>query len=218
MRETCQGNSSGGHDEPGADVPLAELLLVHRAGAASPVTGGTESILLPRVRSAAHMRSRVASSAIGFAVVGMTAVTLMSSTPSAQSGRSAPLDSLQTRAERTSFTETSRYDDVKAFLDTVDAASRPRPRDDLRLHLRGPAAAAGRGRPRRRRHVRPRCWPRTGCASTCRPTSTPARSRARRRCWRWSATSPGASTPTGCRRWCCSSIPTTTPTATRRSR
>ena len=36
--------------------------------------------------------------------------------------RSSPA-SLQTRAERTNFTETSRYDDVKAFLDTVDAAS-----------------------------------------------------------------------------------------------
>ena len=40
----------------------------------------------------------------------------------AQAGRSS-LASLQTRAERTNFTETSRYDDVKAFLDTVDAAS-----------------------------------------------------------------------------------------------
>ena len=55
--------------------------------------------------------------------MGMAAVTLMSSTPSAQSSRSAPLATLQTRAERTNFTETSRYDDVKAFLDTVDAAS-----------------------------------------------------------------------------------------------
>jgi hypothetical protein len=47
----------------------------------------------------------------------------MSSTPSAQSGRASALNNLQTRAERTNFTETSRYDDVKAFLDTVDAAS-----------------------------------------------------------------------------------------------
>lgn len=41
----------------------------------------------------------------------------------AQSSRTAALATLQTRAERSNFTETSRYDDVKAFLDTVDAAS-----------------------------------------------------------------------------------------------
>jgi hypothetical protein len=41
----------------------------------------------------------------------------------AQSPRTAALGTLQTRAERTNFTETSRYDDVQSFLDTVDAAS-----------------------------------------------------------------------------------------------
>jgi hypothetical protein len=42
----------------------------------------------------------------------------------AQSGRSAAaLADLQTRAERSNFTETSRYDDVMAFLETVDRAS-----------------------------------------------------------------------------------------------
>lgn len=44
--------------------------------------------------------------------------------PHAQSRRpDSPLETLQTRAERSSFTETSRYDDVRAFLATVDEAS-----------------------------------------------------------------------------------------------
>jgi hypothetical protein len=50
-------------------------------------------------------------------------VAAMTVAPLAQSSRSSPLATLQTRAERTSFTETSRYDDVKTFLATVDAAS-----------------------------------------------------------------------------------------------
>ncbi len=41
----------------------------------------------------------------------------------AQAGRTDALAGLRTRAERTNFTETSRYDDVQAFLDTVDRAS-----------------------------------------------------------------------------------------------
>ena len=41
----------------------------------------------------------------------------------AQPRAAAPLDRLQTRAERSGFTETSRYDDVQAFLATVDQAS-----------------------------------------------------------------------------------------------
>jgi hypothetical protein len=41
----------------------------------------------------------------------------------AQSGQSAPLKGLLTRAERSNFTETSRYDDVQRFLATVDEAS-----------------------------------------------------------------------------------------------
>ncbi len=56
------------------------------------------------------------------ATAALTAV-LASAVLSAQASRTAPLATLQTRAERTNFTETSRYDDVKTFLDTVDAAS-----------------------------------------------------------------------------------------------
>jgi hypothetical protein len=41
----------------------------------------------------------------------------------AQSGQREPLAELKTRAERSNFTETSRYDDVIAFLDVVDRAS-----------------------------------------------------------------------------------------------
>jgi len=41
----------------------------------------------------------------------------------AQSGRPGPLADLKTRAERSNFTETSRYDDVVAFLDAVDRVS-----------------------------------------------------------------------------------------------
>jgi len=41
----------------------------------------------------------------------------------AQSGQGAQLKGLLTRAERSSFTETSRYDDVQRFLATVDEAS-----------------------------------------------------------------------------------------------
>ena len=56
--------------------------------------------------------------------VCLLATTLvMTSGPSAQSSRPSSLATLQTRAERTNFTETSRYDDVQSFLATVDAAS-----------------------------------------------------------------------------------------------
>jgi hypothetical protein len=48
---------------------------------------------------------------------------VVSGSTMAQSARPTPLSSLQTRAERTGFTETSRYDDVQSFLATVDAAS-----------------------------------------------------------------------------------------------
>jgi hypothetical protein len=41
----------------------------------------------------------------------------------AQAGRTDALANLKTRAERTNFTETSRYDDVVSFLETVDQAS-----------------------------------------------------------------------------------------------
>ncbi len=43
--------------------------------------------------------------------------------PQAQSRPAAPLATLQTRAERSNFTETSRYDDVQQFLATVAQAS-----------------------------------------------------------------------------------------------
>lgn len=51
------------------------------------------------------------------------ALPLAGPAPHAQSRAAAPLDRLQTRAERSGFTETSRYDDVQAFLAAVDAAS-----------------------------------------------------------------------------------------------
>ncbi len=43
--------------------------------------------------------------------------------PLAQSRPAPPLATLQTRAERSNFTETSRYDDVQQFLAVVDQAS-----------------------------------------------------------------------------------------------
>ncbi|MCC7179331.1 MAG: peptidase M14 [Acidobacteria bacterium] len=49
-------------------------------------------------------------------------VVAVASTGAAQSGR-ASLEGLQTRAERSNFTETSRYDDVQRFLAVVDEAS-----------------------------------------------------------------------------------------------
>ncbi len=51
------------------------------------------------------------------------AAALAGTTAVAQPRPASPLDRLQTRAERSGFTETSRYDDVQAFLATVDAAS-----------------------------------------------------------------------------------------------
>ncbi|MEZ5417327.1 MAG: M14 family metallopeptidase [Vicinamibacterales bacterium] len=51
------------------------------------------------------------------------AAGVMPAAPLTQASRTAPLTTLQTRAERTGFTETSRYDDVASFLGTVDAAS-----------------------------------------------------------------------------------------------
>jgi hypothetical protein len=40
-----------------------------------------------------------------------------------QSAKPGPLADLKTRAERTNFTETSRYEDVVSFLEIVDRAS-----------------------------------------------------------------------------------------------
>jgi hypothetical protein len=53
----------------------------------------------------------------------LTVLTLGADAPVAQPRRPSALDTLQTRAERSGFTETSRYDDVRAFLDVVDQAS-----------------------------------------------------------------------------------------------
>ena len=50
-------------------------------------------------------------------------VVAATAAPVAQSGQQSPLTGLQTRAERSNFTETSRYDDVQRFLATVE---RPR--------------------------------------------------------------------------------------------
>jgi hypothetical protein len=50
-------------------------------------------------------------------------VVTATTAPVAQSGQPSPLTGLQTRAERSNFTETSRYDDVQRFLATVDQAS-----------------------------------------------------------------------------------------------
>src|SRR5689334_4155343 len=44
-------------------------------------------------------------------------------TTAAQSAAPGSLATLKTVAERSNFTETSRYDDVVAFLETVDRAS-----------------------------------------------------------------------------------------------
>ncbi len=55
----------------------------------------------------------------------LTAAALAASAtaPRAQSRPRSPLATLTTRAERSNFTETSRYDDVQQFLATVDQAS-----------------------------------------------------------------------------------------------
>ena len=70
------------------------------------------------------MPSRVHAQPLGRVAATVLAILIaMSTAPDAQSNRPATLNGLQTRAERTGFTETSRYDDVKTFLDSVDAAS-----------------------------------------------------------------------------------------------
>lgn len=56
-------------------------------------------------------------------VIVSVALSLAVTAALAQSRPSASLDRLQTRAERSQFVETSRYDDVRAFLATVDEAS-----------------------------------------------------------------------------------------------
>lgn len=53
----------------------------------------------------------------------VTTLALTGAAGFAQTRPASPLDRLQTRAERSNFTETSRYDDVQAFLAAVDQAS-----------------------------------------------------------------------------------------------
>ncbi len=60
---------------------------------------------------------------LGSSLVCVVPVILAGSAVRAQSRAAAPLDSLQTRAEQSNFVETSRYDDVRTFLATVDQAS-----------------------------------------------------------------------------------------------
>jgi hypothetical protein len=60
------------------------------------------------------MTPRRLAALLGFAVLGVLA---QAQEPSGS------LSQLKTRAERTNFAETSRYDDVISFLQTVDAAS-----------------------------------------------------------------------------------------------
>jgi hypothetical protein len=67
--------------------------------------------------------SRIRRSPLAVVALVLTLVVVAVSAPLAQRRAAAPLDALQTRAERTRFVETSRYDDVQAFLATVDAAS-----------------------------------------------------------------------------------------------
>jgi hypothetical protein len=52
-----------------------------------------------------------------------TTLTLSTAMAAGQANRPAALADLKTRAERSNFTETSRYDDVMAFLEAVDRAS-----------------------------------------------------------------------------------------------
>ena len=53
----------------------------------------------------------------------VAALALSGAVGFAQTRSASSLDRLQTRAERSNFTETSRYDDVQAFLAAVDQAS-----------------------------------------------------------------------------------------------
>jgi hypothetical protein len=54
---------------------------------------------------------------------GALLLAFASATAVAQSTQRGPLADLKTRAERSNFAETSRYDDVTTFLDVVDRAS-----------------------------------------------------------------------------------------------
>jgi len=99
------------------------------------------------------------------------------SAPRATSARApAPL----TRAERTGYTETSRYDDVMAFLREVTRGQRT-----MRLTRMGYTGETRRSRwwswavPAMR--ARRRCGARASSRSTSRATSTRGRSRAKRR-------------------------------------
>lgn len=69
------------------------------------------------------MRTRRAVVPSSVVVTLLLVLPLATAPTHAQPRPAPPLDRLQTRAERSAFTETSRYDDVQAFLATVDAAS-----------------------------------------------------------------------------------------------
>src|SRR5262245_54187575 len=79
----------------------------------------------PRIRAAVLVSyPRPSMFRRSHAALGIS-LLLAATTAVAQSGRPAALTDLKTRAERSNFAETSRYDydDVVAFLDTVDRAS-----------------------------------------------------------------------------------------------
>ena len=90
---------------------------VIQARVARPTRRSDQTQATGRTRATAPLR--------GLAAIGLTALTmcagLLSQRVTTQSLSS--LDSLQTRAERTHFTETSRYDDVMDFMRTVAQAS-----------------------------------------------------------------------------------------------
>jgi hypothetical protein len=103
--------------------------------------------------------------------------------PAVGLGQSPMLTTLQTRAERSDFTETSRYDDVIAFLEVVDRASPLVHVTAFGYSFEGrslPLAVVGKVADAR---------PETVLASArlrvyIQATSTPAKSKARKRRWR----------------------------------
>jgi hypothetical protein len=117
-------------------------------------------------------------------------VVLASMYVAAQSAPGPSLATLQTRAERSNFAETSRYDDVVAFLETVDRASPLVHVTSFGYTFEGrslPLAVVGTVSDARADTVRS-----SGKLRVYRPTSTRAKSRARKRRWRSCATSRAA--------------------------
>lgn len=129
-------------------------------------------------------------------------VVAVASTGAAQSGR-ASLEGLQTRAERSNFTETSRYDDVQRFLAVVDEAS-----DLVRVTSFGysfegrslPLAVVGRVADPTPASVKASGLLRVYIQANIHAGEVEER----RPRWRSCARSRGARTATGCSRWCCS--------------